>query len=254
MGYCAPFLHAVSKYNALVKHSNHILLKTLDIYREREHNGIECTGEQQQHDIKDPIFVVVAAIKNAEAGSKFQTAATLPSRSPVRPSLRSPSRSPVRSSRRSISKSSGRVPTRVRPSGRSPSRSPVRSSRRSASRSSGRVPSRRSPSRSPGRVPSRNNRRSYSRSPVSAGRRARSPGRSSSRSASVDGSPKRIRRGRGFSERYSYVRRYKSRSPDRSPVRPYRYGDRYSRYRRSPRCYRSPPRGRTPPRSRISAI
>ncbi|WMV42646.1 hypothetical protein MTR67_036031 [Solanum verrucosum] len=179
-----------------------------------------------------------------------------PSGSPVRPSRRSPSRSPVRSSRRSASRSSGRVPSRLRPSGRSPSRSPVKSSRRSVSRSSGRVPSRRSPSRSPGRAPSRNNRRSYSRSPGSAGRRARSPvydrARSSSRSASVDGSPKRIRRGRGFSERYSYVRRYRSRSPDRSPARPYRYGerDRYSRYRRSPRRYRSPPRGRTPPRYR----
>ncbi|KAK6782530.1 hypothetical protein RDI58_020326 [Solanum bulbocastanum] len=179
-----------------------------------------------------------------------------PSGSPVRPSRRSPSKSPVRSSRRSASKSSGRVPSRLRPAGRSPSRSPVKSSRRSVSRSSGRVPSRRSPSRSPGRAPSRNNRRSYSRSPGSAGRRARSPvydrARSSSRSASVDGSPKRIRRGRGFSERYSYVRRYRSRSPDRSPARPYRYGerDRYSRYRRSPRRYRSPPRGRTPPRYR----
>ncbi|CAK9176301.1 unnamed protein product [Ilex paraguariensis] len=163
------------------------------------------------------------------------------SRSPMRPSRRSISRSPVRLSRRSIS------------------RSPVRSCRRSISRSSGRAPSRRTASQSPVRAPARNNRRSYSRSPVSAGRRARSPisdhAKSSSRSPSPDGSSKRIRRGRGFSERFSFVRRYRSRSPDRSPVRSYRYGgrgdrDRYSTYRRSPRRYRSPIRGRTPPRYR----
>ncbi|KAK4401132.1 Peptidyl-prolyl cis-trans isomerase CYP95 [Sesamum angolense] len=172
--------------------------------------------------------------------------------SPRRSSFRSASRSPVRSARCSLSRSSGK------PSRRSISRSPVRSSRRSVSRSSGRVP-RRSPSQSPVRAPRRINRPSYSGSPVSAGRRARSPvsdhGRSSSRSPSVDGSPKRIRRGRGFSDRYSYVRRYRSRSPERSPIRSYRYGarsdrDRYPSYRRSPRRYRSPPRGRTPPRYR----
>ncbi|KAK6158803.1 hypothetical protein DH2020_006117 [Rehmannia glutinosa] len=176
-----------------------------------------------------------------------------PARTSSRRSLRSASRSPVRSSRRSLSRSSGK------PSRRSLSRSPKRSLHRSVSRSSGRAPPRRSPSLSPVRAPGRIVRRSYSRSPVGAGRRARSPisdrGRSSSRSASLDGSPKRIRRGRGFSDRYSYVRRYRSRSPDRSPIRPYRYGgrndrDRYSSYRRSPRRYRSPPRGRTPPRYR----
>ncbi|XP_052209505.1 peptidyl-prolyl cis-trans isomerase CYP95-like isoform X2 [Diospyros lotus] len=161
------------------------------------------------------------------------------SRSPARTVNRSVSRSPVRSSRRSIS------------------RSPVRSSRRSMSRSSGRVLSRRSPFRSPARAPIRTNRRSYSRSPVSARQRARSPvsdrGRSISKSPSANGSPKRIRRGRGFSERYSYARRYRTPSPDRSPVRSYRYGSRNDRdryYRRSPRRYRSPPRGRTPPRYR----
>ncbi|VFR01819.1 unnamed protein product [Cuscuta campestris] len=124
----------------------------------------------------------------------------------------------------------------------------------SLSRSPARVPSRRGSSRSPVRGPHRKNLRSYSRSPPSAGRRERSPrsgrGRSSSRSPSVDGSSKRIRRGRGFSEQYSYVRRYRSRSPVRSS---YRYGrndrDRYTSYRRSPRRYRSP-RGRTPPRYR----
>ncbi|CAL5440313.1 unnamed protein product [Camellia sinensis] len=180
------------------------------------------------------------------------------SRSPTTsPPRRRLSRTPLRSSSRKLSrKSESRSPVRVVK--RSVSRSPVRSSRRSVSRSSGRAPSRRSISKSPVRAPARNIHRSYSRSPVSAGRRARSPisdrGRSSSRSPSPDGSPKRIRRGRGFSERFAYARRY--RSPDRSPVRSYRYGrsDRDRYYRRSPRRYRSPPRGRTPPRyrSRIS--
>ncbi|KAI3677349.1 hypothetical protein L1987_86975 [Smallanthus sonchifolius] len=120
--------------------------------------------------------------------------------------------------------------------------SPVRPPKRSLSRSSGRAPSRRSLSRSPVRSPVRSRHRSYSRSPVGA-RRGRSP----SRSVSPDGSPKRIRRGRGFSNRYSYARRYHS--PDRSPVRSYRYGrsdhDRYSSYRR-----RSPMRDRSPLRYR----
>ncbi|GMI92851.1 hypothetical protein HRI_002954400 [Hibiscus trionum] len=181
------------------------------------------------------------------------------SRSPVRSrSRRSPSRSPPRSSagahsRRSISRSP------VRSSRHSISRSSQRSSHRSKSRSSGRAPPRRSPSRSPLRETSRKYRRSYSRSPTPV-RRVRSPsadrGRGLSRSVSPDASPKRIRRGRGFSERYSYARRYRTPSPDRSPVRSYRYSgridnERYSRYRRySPRRYRSPPRGRTPPRFR----
>nr|GLL16752.1 peptidyl-prolyl cis-trans isomerase CYP95 isoform X1 [Ipomoea trifida] len=177
------------------------------------------------------------------------------SRSPVRSSRRSVSRSPVRSSRRSVSRSP------VRSSRRSVSRSPVRSSRRSVSRSSGRVPSRRGPSRSPVRAPYRRSLRSHSRSPGSTGRRERSPisdrGKSSSKSPSVDGSPKRIRRGRGFSEQYSFVRRYRS----RSPVRSYRYGrsdcDRYrngrSRSRsisRSPIRYRGRRYSRSPIRSR----
>ncbi|KAH1212844.1 Peptidyl-prolyl cis-trans isomerase CYP95 [Glycine max] len=123
--------------------------------------------------------------------------------SPRAPSGRSISRSPVRVSRKSIS------------------RNPVRSSARSLSRSSGRVPLR-SISRSSVRAPSRVNRRSYSRSrsPVC---RARTPrGRSLSRSVSPDVSPKRIRRGRGFNERYSYARRY--RTPSQSPpMRSYRY-------------------------------
>ncbi|KAM0981141.1 hypothetical protein ACFX2J_014228 [Malus domestica] len=169
-------------------------------------------------------------------------------------------RSPVKArSQRSISRSPpySRSPVKV-----SRSRSPVRSSRRSASRSSGRFRSRKTASRSLLRAPSGNNHRSYSRSPSPVARRVRSPlspdrGRSLSRSVSPDASPKRVRRGRGFSQRYSYARRY--RTPSLSPpVRSYRYGggrsdrDRYSSYRRSrysPRRYRSPPR-RTPPRYR----
>lgn len=49
-------------------------------------------------------------------------------------------------------------------------------------------------------------------------------GRDLSRSPSPDGGPKRIRKGRGFTERYSFARRY--RTPERSPPRSYRYGGR----------------------------
>ncbi|GLT42416.1 hypothetical protein SLA2020_164170 [Shorea laevis] len=83
------------------------------------------------------------------------------------------------------------------------------------------------------------------------------------RSPSPSGNPKRIRKGRGFTERYSFARRYRTPSPERSPPRSYHYGgrniaernhdNRFSRYRsyskRSPHGhYRSPPRGRNPPR------
>ncbi|KAK6141582.1 hypothetical protein DH2020_024683 [Rehmannia glutinosa] len=87
-------------------------------------------------------------------------------------------------------------------------------------------------------------------------------GRELSRSRSPGGTQKRVRKGRGFTERYAFVRKYRTPSPERSPDRSYRYGgrniqrnqDRYSSYRskfeRSPRRYRSPPRrGRSPPRS-----
>lgn len=147
------------------------------------------------------------------------------SRSPsLSPRRRSPSRSPPRTSSRKSSK-------------KSPSRSPLRSSRRSISRGSGRAPAKRSVSRS--------------LSPIGGGRRVRSPHADRGRSItpSPDGSPKRTRRGRGFTERYSYARKYRS-PPARSPIR-YRYGgrsdrDRYASYRRSPRRNRSPPRERTP--------
>nr|XP_027095988.1 peptidyl-prolyl cis-trans isomerase CYP63-like isoform X1 [Coffea arabica]XP_027095993.1 peptidyl-prolyl cis-trans isomerase CYP63-like isoform X1 [Coffea arabica]XP_027095998.1 peptidyl-prolyl cis-trans isomerase CYP63-like isoform X1 [Coffea arabica]XP_027096002.1 peptidyl-prolyl cis-trans isomerase CYP63-like isoform X1 [Coffea arabica]XP_027114875.1 peptidyl-prolyl cis-trans isomerase CYP63-like isoform X1 [Coffea arabica]XP_027114883.1 peptidyl-prolyl cis-trans isomerase CYP63-like iso len=82
-----------------------------------------------------------------------------------------------------------------------------------------------------------------------------------SRSHSPNGATGRIRKGRGFTDRYSFVRRYRTPSPERSPQMSYRYGgrniarnqDRYPGYRgyseRSPpRRYRSSPRGRSPPR------
>ncbi|XVF32497.1 hypothetical protein REPUB_Repub17cG0087600 [Reevesia pubescens] len=87
-------------------------------------------------------------------------------------------------------------------------------------------------------------------------------GRISSRSPSPGGTSKRIRKGRGFTDRYSFARRYRTPSPERSPPRSYRYGgrniqernhDRYSSYRNHSdqltwRRYRSPPRDRSPSR------
>ncbi|XP_022959871.1 peptidyl-prolyl cis-trans isomerase CYP63 [Cucurbita moschata] len=86
-------------------------------------------------------------------------------------------------------------------------------------------------------------------------------GQTKSRSRSPNGTPKRVRKGRGFTDQYSFVRRYRTPSPER----PRSYGGRniygrsrnngYSNYRnkrdRSPdRRYRSPPRGRSPQRYR----
>ncbi|XP_039001067.1 peptidyl-prolyl cis-trans isomerase CYP63-like isoform X2 [Hibiscus syriacus] len=87
-------------------------------------------------------------------------------------------------------------------------------------------------------------------------------GRISSRSPSPGGKPKRVRKGRGFTDRYSFARRYRTPSPEHSPPRAYHYGgrnipernnDRYSRYRNNSdqstrrRCT-SPARGHSPPR------
>ncbi|KAI3506808.1 hypothetical protein L1887_21373 [Cichorium endivia] len=79
--------------------------------------------------------------------------------------------------------------------------------------------------------------------------------RSPSRSRSPNGTPKRIRKGRGFTKEYSFARRYRTPSPVRSPRRSHqfnhpqgRYNDRYPNYRRY--SERSPPRGRSPPRYR----
>ncbi|CAL5048520.1 unnamed protein product [Urochloa decumbens] len=168
------------------------------------------------------------------------------SRSPVR-SKRRRSRSPPVSRRRSIDRT------------RSVSRSPVRSKRRqsrrherSYGRNSAHSPtSHHRPRRSDGRGAS---------PPCS--RRARSPssdhGRSPSRSGgSSDGAPKRVKKGRGFTPRYSFVRRYRSPTPDGLSVRAGHYGrrnnrDRYTSYQSSHhhRRYRSSSRGRASPRHR----
>ncbi|KAL8502396.1 hypothetical protein ACS0TY_021518 [Phlomoides rotata] len=136
---------------------------------------------------------------------------------------------------------------------------------RSLTPSSGGRP-RSSPSRSPrlqeiNKIPEAE--KNLSRSPIRsppAGKgsqpSASNHGRDLSRSRSPGGTQKRVRKGRGFTERYSFVRKYRTPSPERSPDRSYRYGgrniqrynnDRYSSYRsrkeRSPqRRYRSPPR------------
>ncbi|CAL9130057.1 unnamed protein product [Musa textilis] len=213
--------------------------------------SISPVGQTVKSKAKSPVKVHSRSVSGSSVRSLQER---IPSGSLEKaPTRRSLSGSPVKEKGRSISRSSGRSLQR-----RSPSRSPVRakSVSRSPVRSSGR-----SKSRSPAQARSR---RSISKSEGSPVRRAISPPsnhrRSLSRSVSPDGSPKRIRRGRGFSQQYSYARRYRTPSPDRSPIRLHRYGgrsdrDRYPSYRsyhnRSPpRRYRSPPRGRTPPRYR----
>ncbi|KAL2630121.1 hypothetical protein R1flu_014807 [Riccia fluitans] len=179
-----------------------------------------------------------------------------------------------------VKKKGSPSPSRGRSSSRS--RSPSLSRSRSLS------PERKSPIKSEGLKRSRSKTRSKSRSvsisPIPSPTREKSKtplppevDRSRSvtpvRSPSPEGTPKRIRRGRGFSQQYSYARRYRTPSPERSPPRSYRYGgrgmdryrDRYDRggnyrygggyrgYRdRSPPRRRSPPRARTPPRYRRS--
>lgn len=124
-------------------------------------------------------------------------------------------------------------------------------------------------SASPPRENKRQDHARYSMSPVrSPARKAPAPASDQAknlpRSPSPNGNPKRIRKGRGFSERYAFARRYRTPSPDRSPVRSQYYRgrnerghdyDRYPRYRtyreRSPaRNYRRSPRGNNPDRYR----
>ncbi|XP_078432381.1 uncharacterized protein LOC144703948 isoform X2 [Wolffia australiana] len=143
----------------------------------------------------------------------------------------------------SPSRRQGKLAGSVSPPRRSPSPGRDRGRRSvSTSPSPGRgAAPRRSPSRSPV---------AKNRSPVRPGPNQR--GRSRSRSVSPGGSPRRVRRGRGFSQQYAYARRYRTPSPDHSPVRHYRYGGRYDRDRyRGYRGYpdRSPPRRQpSPPR------
>lgn len=54
----------------------------------------------------------------------------------------------------------------------------------------------------------------------------KAPAHISARSPSPGGSSKRIRKGRGFTDRYAFARRYRTPSPEFSPPRSYRYGGR----------------------------
>lgn len=73
--------------------------------------------------------------------------------------------------------------------------------------------------------------KSHSASPTrSPGRKASEPALKQldvSRKPSPSGPPKRIRKGRGFSDKYAYVRKYRTPSPERSPVRSYYYRGRH---------------------------
>ncbi|KAL5561821.1 hypothetical protein UlMin_031568 [Ulmus minor] len=125
--------------------------------------------------------------------------------------------------------------------------------------------SRHSPSPSPARKSNEQNRGLPSRSPHSPIHKdpeLSAPNHGGlSRSPSPNGSEKRVRKGRGFTDRYSFARRYRTPSPERSQHGSYRYGginlprrnfDRNSNYRRqSPRRHQqSPPRGVSPSRYR----
>ncbi|KAK7245424.1 hypothetical protein RIF29_40270 [Crotalaria pallida] len=84
------------------------------------------------------------------------------------------------------------------------------------------------------------------------------PSQGFSKSPSPNGVPKRIKKGRGFTERFAFARRYRTPSPERSP-RTYRYGDRNIRrnFDRNTnyRSYseRSPPRRLRSPRPRYQS-
>ncbi|CAM6047023.1 unnamed protein product [Sphagnum compactum] len=203
----------------------------------------------------DGCFISPVVMGSSNVISIFVSATLLCWRCMCRSRSRSltPKRSPSRSRSRSRSQSeSPRL---------SPSISPVVSPKRSQSKSPRLTPSK---SKSPSPVVVK----AHSPAPESPPQRSRS--RSPVRSPSPEGTSKRIRRGRGFSQQYSYARRYRTPSPEHSPPRSYRYGgrgerdrydrgrsDRYGGYRGyrdwSPRRYRGSPRGRTPPRYRRSA-
>ncbi|KAE9464027.1 hypothetical protein C3L33_04136, partial [Rhododendron williamsianum] len=51
-------------------------------------------------------------------------------------------------------------------------------------------------------------------------------GRAASGSRSPNGTPKRVRKGRGFTDKFSFARRYRTPSPERSPRRSYNFGGR----------------------------
>ncbi|KAG0593661.1 hypothetical protein M758_UG008200 [Ceratodon purpureus] len=253
-------------------------------YKESEKR--EPAGESPEEDMNSQ---KVALAKSKASSKENSTKDISLSRSPIR--SESGSRAPgKRSLSRSPSRSRSRSPVgRIRSQSRSPSLSPtpcspepLKKKSQTKSRSLSPVaPSSKSvqnltqngrlqrQSRNLSHSPSKNisiarptNENARNPTPPAPPRRSRS--RSLMRSPSREGTPKRIRRGRGFSQQYSYARRY--RTPDWSPARTYRYGglgdrdrndrgvnDRYGgSYRgnrdRSPRRYRSHVRARSPPR------
>ncbi|XP_050236233.1 peptidyl-prolyl cis-trans isomerase CYP63 isoform X2 [Mercurialis annua] len=161
---------------------------------------------------------------------------------------------------RSVTPSPKRRPNNSR---RSESTSPEKAPQNTRFGSDGRKPAHDSGERRQGRS---------SKSPLgNLSHRAPEPSNSNhgqqvSRSPSPNGNPKRVRKGRGFTDRYSFARRYRTPSPEKSSWRSNNYSgrvtndrnrDRYSNNRsyneRSPqRRYRSPPRDRSPSRNRRS--
>ena len=87
---------------------------------------------------------------------------------------------------------------------------------------------------SPGRSPTRDSRelnQGHASLLASPGQKVSEPaapkhGQGFSKSPSPNSMPKRIKKGRGFTERYAFARRYRTPSPERSPPHSYRYGDR----------------------------
>ncbi|KAK4732003.1 hypothetical protein R3W88_024991 [Solanum pinnatisectum] len=143
----------------------------------------------------------------------------------------------------------------------SPKGKPRPSRRSSRSMSPEKVPARLGQNGGSLQIESKERSLSKSPSPKATQPSRSSPGRDLSRNRSPDGTSKRVRKGRGFTDRYSFARRYRTPSPERSSYRPYYQGgrnfqgnrDRYSSYRsnsgRSPQGrYRRSPRGRSPPR------
>ncbi|RWW23984.1 hypothetical protein BHE74_00052430 [Ensete ventricosum] len=97
--------------------------------------------------------------------------------------------------------------------------------------------------------------KSHSASPTrSAGCKASEPALKQldvSRKPSPSGPPKRIRKGRGFSDKYAYVRKYRTPSPERSPVRSYHYRGRYEQERGRNRYHGRRDRSRSMSRSPV---
>ncbi|KAG4135270.1 hypothetical protein ERO13_D08G205800v2 [Gossypium hirsutum] len=109
---------------------------------------------------------------------------------------------------------------RLRSVSPTPKRGPNNSRRSSRSMSPPKDDVRSSPRKSGART---------SRSPLNSPSRkapASNQGCIASRSPSPGGTSKRIRKGRGFTDRYSFARRYRTPSPERSPPRSYAYGGR----------------------------